>query len=157
VKIVGRGRPRIRFDAAEVALLGQLFDELEGLLDPAEVGLQSDEAVQDRLFPAAHDNASVADEFRGLTEDTLRSERRERIGACRADIADAAEVGLDDPDVVRRWLQVLNDLRLVHGTRLGVSEDDDLDIDPDDPEQIPRLVYHWLSGVQDLVVRSVMN
>jgi hypothetical protein len=151
----------MRFDPAEVALLRQLFDELEELLDPPDPGAEDpdrEDAVLERLFPAAYtDDVPAANEFRDLTEDTLRSERLERIEACRADVVDGGQFGLDDPDVVRRWLQVINDLRLVHGTRLGVSEDDDPEIDPSDPEQLPRLVYYWLSGLQDLVVRSVMD
>jgi hypothetical protein len=39
----------------------------------------------------------------------------------------------------------LNDLRLVLGTRLDVSEDDDFDtIDPDDPDAPAWSVYHYL-------------
>jgi hypothetical protein len=149
----------MRFEQAEVALLGQLFDELDALLEPTQA-LASDDDVQDRLFPPAYDDDAAATEFRELTEDALRSERRERIQLCRADLADSAEVDLTDPDTTRRWLQVLNDLRLVHGTRLGITDDDDPGadpVDPDDPTHLPRFVYYWLSGVQDLVVRAVMG
>ena len=37
------------------------------------------------------------------------------------------------PDEVRAWLGVLNDTRLVFGTRLGVTEEE-RELDPADPE-----------------------
>ena len=67
-----------------------------------------------------------------------------------------AHLDLTDPADATRWLQVLNDLRLALGTRLGISEDDD-EPDLDDPEQQPRLLYHWLTAVQDTVVQHLMG
>src|SRR5690606_41096726 len=44
------------------------------------------------------------------------------------------EGGEVDEETLSSWMWALNDLRLVLGTRLDVSEDDDpMDIDPDDP------------------------
>jgi hypothetical protein len=49
---------------------------------------------------------------------------------------------------------VLNDLRLALGTRLGITEDDDHVVErPDDP----RVVYYWLTGIQDAVVQALMR
>ena len=52
------------------------------------------------------------------------------------------------------WLTALNDLRLVLGTRLDVSEDD-LDVDPDDPEAPAHAVYHYLGMLLSEVVDAL--
>jgi hypothetical protein len=148
-----RGRLRLHLEAPEADLLRRLFDELEAVLDGG-----ADDAVLRRLNPAAYrdDDRAEAD-FRELTADALRGARDERIEACRADLARSSDVDLGDPDAGRRWIQVLNDLRLALGTRLGVTEDEHPEIDPHDPAAQPRLVYHWLTAVQDSVVQGLMR
>jgi hypothetical protein len=49
-----------------------------------------------------------------------------------------------DRDQVDAWLGTLNDLRLVLGTRLEVTEDTELDVPDDDPHAQALLVYGWL-------------
>jgi hypothetical protein len=156
VKITRRhGRLRMHLEPVEIDLLTGLFDELDALLD-GEAG--PDDAVLRRLNPVAYPDDEAAEaEYRNLTEGSLRSERNERMAACRADLARSADVDLADPDAGRRWIQVLNDLRLALGTRLGVTEDADRDIDRDDPQAQPRIVYYWLTGLQDSVVQGLMR
>ncbi len=161
---VGRrkGRLRLRLEPVEVALLQSLFDQLEAVLDgdDATDGTDGDgaDAIRRRLVPDGYrDDPKAAAEFRRLTEDTLRAERDERIAACRDELDDSGDVDITDPDVARRWIQVLNDLRLAFGTRLGVTEDDRPYVDPDDPDAELRAVYHWLSAVQDSVVSELMG
>jgi hypothetical protein len=149
-----RGRLRLRLDPVENVLLSRLIDELDTML--AEPVGEDD--VLKRLYPAAYRDDSEAElEFRSLTETSLRTERTERIAACRADLAQSDEIDLTDEDAGRRWIQVLNDLRLALGTRLGISEDDDHDLDPSDPQTQPRVVYYWLTAVQDSVVSGLMR
>ncbi len=171
MKVSGRfgrhGRISLRFDAVEVDLLTELLDDLEGVLEgsPQSPG-ESDSAVLERLYPAAYrDDDRAEAEFRSLTESSLHSERNERIAICRSELAGpsnrgpVAEIDIADAEVARRWLQVLNDLRLTHGTRLNITEDDDSDdtFDSSDPAHRPKLVYYWLTAVQDSVVRAVMH
>ena len=151
------GRLRLRLEPVEVDLLGSLFDQLGAVLDGTDGGREGDD-VRRRLVPDAYQDDPAAEaEYRTLTETTLRQERDERIAACRAELATGGEVDLTDPDAGRRWIQVLNDLRLAIGTRLGVTEDDDHDIDPFDPDVQLRAVYHWLTAVQDAVVVELMR
>ena len=155
---VGRrkGRLRLRLEPVEVQLLHSLFAQLEAVLD----GPDGDgaEAIRGRLVPDGYrDDPKAADEFRRLTADTLRAERDERLAACRAELAGGGEVDITDPDAARRWIQVLNDLRLAFGTRLGVTEDDRPYLDPDDPDAELRAIYHWLSAVQDSVVSELIG
>ena len=150
-----RGRLQLRLEPAEVELLTSLLDEMDGLLDgPAD----PDDPVLQRLNPAAYPGDPAADaEYRTLTDDSLRAARGDRMAACRAELAASATVDLAEPDVAERWIQVLNDLRLALGTRLGVTEEDDRDIDPTDPDAQPWLVYYWLTGAQDAVVHGLMR
>ena len=153
---VGRrkGRLRLRLEPVEVQLLQSLFDQLESVLD----GADGSDAIRRRLVPDGYrDDPEAADEFRRMTSDTLRSERDERLAACRAELETSGEVDITDADTARRWIQVLNDLRLAFGTRLGVTEDESPYLDPDDPDAELRAVYHWLSAVQDSVVSELMG
>jgi hypothetical protein len=151
-----RGRLRVAFDPAEAELLSGLLDELDDILAGTA---DADDPVLQRLYPAAYrDDDEAAVEFRTMTESGLRGERNARIATCRAELAEPGEIDLGEPEAATRWIQVLNDLRLALGTRLEVSEDDDqLDIDPTDPADRPRLVYHWLSAVQDGLVTALMG
>ena len=147
------GRLRLRLEPVEVDMLLSLLDQLEAVLDE-----DADDEVRQRLFPSAYrDDAGAEAEYRELTESTLALERSERIGACRAELAHDSDVDLSTPEASRRWIQVLNDLRLALGTRLGVSEDDPPDFDPDAPDGQIRAIYHWLTAVQDSVVGALLH
>ena len=147
------GRAVLRLDPDESQLLAKLFDELAALLADDD----ADDAVHQRLNPAAYrDDPDAQAEYRGLTEASLHGQRDERLEACRADLAAGGEIDLADADAARRWLQVLNDLRLALGTRLGITQDDERDFDPDDPAAQPWLVYSWLTAVQDAVVHTLL-
>jgi hypothetical protein len=152
VKVSARhGKVRLRLEPAEVTLLESLFAELATMLsDEAESG----DPVVERLFPAAYaDDTQAEADFRSLTHQSLRSERMDRISLCAGELARSRDVDLSDPETGDRWIKALNDLRLALGTRLGVTEDD-YAVVPDDE---PRLIYHWLTAVQDSVVTALMG
>jgi Domain of unknown function (DUF2017) len=155
VKVSGRrGRLRLRLEPAEADALAQLFDQLEIV---AGADADPDDAVRRRLFPAAYpDDERAQAEYRDLTEESLRTERHERIEACRGELAGGGDIDLVG-DAGQRWIQVLNDLRLAIGTRLGITEDDDQRIDPAASDQDPRLLYYWLTAMQDAVVQALMG
>jgi hypothetical protein len=140
----------------EGVLLGSFLDDLADTLD--EDALEPDDPVRQRLFPAGYqDDEAASAEFRSLTEESLRADRSERARRCSAELAEGlAELELD-ADAGQRWIQALNDLRLSLGTRLGITEEDDGYLDPDDPDAQRRAVYHWLTGVQDSMVRALMG
>jgi hypothetical protein len=149
----GDGVALLELDPEEAELLSLLFVELAALLDEED----ADDAALRRLNPAGYRDDPVAEaEFRSLTADGLRAERDERLDACRDDLAAGAGIDLTDPDTARRWLQVLNDLRLALGTRLGVTQDGQPDIDPADPAAQPWIVYVWLTAMQDAVVDTLL-
>jgi hypothetical protein len=54
------------------------------------------------------------------------------------------------------WLTALNDLRLVLGTRLDVTEElFDVEIEPSDPRGEELALYAYLSWLQEHVVRAL--
>ena len=124
---------------------------------PALESEDADDPVVRRLYPAGYrDDDAAQEEYRGLTEDTLRRERSDRVALCAGELAGDGPIELDDADTARRWIQVINDLRLTLGTRLDITEDEP-DFDPTDPGEQPRVVYYWLTALQDAVVTQLMR
>jgi hypothetical protein len=157
-----RGAIRMRLDPVEVQLLASLLDDLAGLYVELDEGLSG--PVRERLFPLANrDDAEIAREFRELTESALLQSRSDRLGQCRADLGvGKADVELDE-ESADRWLTVLNDLRLSIGTVIGIGAsgsegaDEDGELDPADPLLEAKLTYHWLTAMQDSLVRAAMD
>jgi hypothetical protein len=61
-------------------------------------------------------------------------------------------------DQARDWLRALNDVRLMFGVRLEVTEDFEeqmAELDPEDPRVAAFEVYAWLGAVQDSLVRAI--
>lgn len=97
-----------------------------------------------RLFPVAHANDPEAEaEYRSLMGDELLRKRLDALDEVEATI-DAPSLTEEQADL---WIGVVNDLRLVLGTALDVSEDDDRIIDPDDPDAASRWAYQYLTVV----------
>ena len=135
-----------------VGLIGQLRDEISA--DGRAEHLR-------RLFPAAyHDHAEHEAEYQRLVHEDLASTRLaslvtvgELLG--RDAGSDQLPLGEDDLDALMR---ALNDLRLVIGTLLDVSEGaDDEDIGPDDPDFGHFQLYGYLGWLLEGVVRARMG
>ena len=155
MKITRRhGGVRLHLDTLETAVLRRLFSELANALHRDT--LDAEDPVRQRLYPAAYpDDEAAAAEFRELTEGSLTEERLERVAACRREL-DRGPIPLDD-EAGDRWIRVLNDLRLAVGTRLEVSEDEQPDLPPEDPDAAQWATYYWLTGLQDGLVRALMG
>ncbi|HEX8094077.1 DUF2017 family protein [Jatrophihabitans sp.] len=139
---------RVDLTEAEAAVLAGMLDDLaDALAEPDP----SDPVIQ-RLYPDGYsDDDEASREYRELVQGDLQADRISRLRACRAELpAGAGRMALDD-EAVDRWLRVLNDLRLGLGTRLGVTEEADLD------ESQPAVqIYAWLTAVQDLLVTHAL-
>jgi uncharacterized protein DUF2017 len=140
------GRVRLHFQPHEAALLLELLDELEGLLEDPE-----DPALR-RLFPPAHTDRESEEQYRSLVGDQLLAGRAKALATVRDTL------GSDrlDPDQADAWLRALNDLRLVLGTRLDVSEEIDWEaVDLQDPRGRDLAVYGYLSWLQEQLVEAL--
>jgi len=151
VKVATRGGARMIFAREEAEVLS---DVLRGSQD--EIGaIDRPGPVTERLYPAAYEDTEAATEFRQLTQGDLRDSRLARLTECADELdATGGEIPLTG-EVADRWIRALNDLRLLLGTRLGVTDDYDHDVDARDPQAPQHALYSWLTAIQDLVVRSL--
>jgi hypothetical protein len=110
-----------------------------------------------RLLPDGYsDDEAAAKEFRELTEGSLRAHKSETAQRVLDSLpAEGGPVCLDQ-DTTRAWLSALNDVRLVIGTRLGVTEETDHP-DPADPGAPGYELYRWLTLLQELLVEATIG
>jgi Domain of unknown function (DUF2017) len=149
-----RSVTRLTLEPFEAELLIALLDQLEQLVE----AMAADDAPTRRLFPAGHrDDPQAAAEFRELTELSLREGRRQRYGLMRTELPAGGGVTEITGETSQMWLAVLNDMRLALGTRLGISGDEPVETAPDDPDHGAHAVYHWLTALQDSLVRAAMR
>jgi hypothetical protein len=139
---------RMEVTEAEVALLEGLLSDFAHTVTAPD---HRDPVIR-RLYPDGYtDDPEAAREYRELVERDLQAERIARVHACRAELPPGGGRVSLDADATDRWLRVLNDLRLGLGTRLGVTEDEELD------ESQPAVqIYSWLTAVQDLLVMHAL-
>ena len=104
--------------------------------------LGTDDPSLHRLFPPAyHDDPERDAEYRHLMREELVNRRLESLGV----VEETIDAELITEEQLMAWLKVINDLRLVIGTRLDVTEDRDLTpetVAPDDP-RLPLIVQYW--------------
>ena len=144
----GDGTYTLYLREEERALIAAIVPDLRGLLadDP------NDEMLT-RLFPTARpDDPEAEAEFRGMVRDELVTKRLSRLDI----VAELAEATVLDQEQLAAWLGCVNDIRLVLGTRLGVTEDDEFDDDPevDDPESVARSAYWYLGWLLEHLVEA---
>ena len=153
-------------DEIEALVLRQCVGELLELLGEADrdqdplaalVGMPTGDVAPPadpalaRLLPDAYaEDPAAATEFRRYTDADLRAGKRAAARTVLATVAEGGGEVLLDRDQADAWLGCLNDLRLVLGTRLEVTEQTDLDeLQPDDPRVQPLQVYGWLAYLQE--------
>jgi hypothetical protein len=131
------GRFELRLSGAERHLLRELPGELRALLRSA-----SDDPSLRRLFPPAYgEDPGAESEYRELMHGELLEKHHEALAVLER----TAENESLHAAEVDAWLSALNDLRLVLGTRLGVTEDlYEGNVDPDDAQLAVFLYLTWL-------------
>jgi Domain of unknown function (DUF2017) len=141
------------------------LEDLEALLGnagpsgPAGSAAPPDDPVLARLLPDAYrDDTEAAGEFRRFTEQELRSGK---VAAAQTVLDTLPEEGgrveLTEQDA-QAWLRALNDVRLVLGVRLDITEDTaqrSEELDPADPRSAYLWVYDWLTYLQETLVRAL--
>jgi len=112
-----------------------------------------------RLLPDAYtDDPEKAGEFRKYTESSLREAKKYFAQTLLETLPPAGGKIRLTGDQARDWLRALNDIRLMFGVRLEVTEDfeDQLaGLDPKDPRLAAFEVYGWLGAVQESLVRAL--
>lgn len=143
------GRWDLNLGAPDRDLLAALADQLLEMLDE-----EPDDPALRRLAPTAYlDDPEREAEFQLLAGDELRASRRASLEvACS--VANATV--LDDAEVTA-FVQAVNALRLVVGTRLDVAEDDDGPTGPDDPDARLWFLYDFLNHLLYNAVDSLSS
>ena len=141
-----KGEFRLRLSPAERELLRSLPGELRVLL----ASERRDPSLR-RLFPPAYeDDREGESEYQRLMADELLEDRREALRV----LEETVERDRLRADELEAWLRALNVLRLVLGTRLGITEDFDGTVDEDDPDTHELAVYAYLTWLQEQLVEA---
>jgi hypothetical protein len=140
----------VEIDPEQRDLLRGLPAQLRELLANGEA--ETDAALR-RLFPTADlDDAAHAAEFDRMVRDDLTEQRRSAIAAMERTI-DADRLSEDE---LLGWLGVVNDLRLVLGTRLDVREESGPeDFEGADPRAHAYALYAYLSYLEEQIVEAL--
>jgi hypothetical protein len=138
-----------------------VFAELEKQFsqpDEPDPELSMDPVVA-RLLPDAYrDDPEKAGEFRKYTESSLREAKKYFAQTLLETLPPSGGKVRLNGDQARDWLRALNDIRLMFGVRLEVTEDFEEQLaalDPKDPRAAAFEVYGWLGAVQESLVRAL--
>ena len=141
----------LRLNADERAIIVRLLDELAALLSDPD-----GEAMTRRLFPVVHrDDPDQEAEYQRLMRDELVSSRLAGIATVKTVLTgerNAKKVAFDEGQLVA-FMQAVNAVRLVLGTLLDITEDDE-----DRPENalVPEYqLYGYLSWLLDSAVHAL--
>lgn len=146
IKRTGQGDFELRIPPQERDILATLPSRLRELLG-------SDDPAVGRLFPPAYedDPARQAD-YEALVRDDLTAQRLRSLQI----MEETLRANRLDEEQVNAWLGALNDLRLILGTKLDVSEDTDPDDIPDTDEQAPAYaLYYYLGWLEEQIVEEL--
>ncbi len=147
------GRYSLRIDDQERLLLEHLIPQLRELLMATGPSGAVPDAAR-RLFPVAYvDEENLEAEYQSLMRDDLLRHRLEQLELLEETLSrdQVTEEQLD------AWIGSVNDLRLVLGTRLDVSEEDPPVLDPTDPNSAPYAVYLYLGDLLGELVAARMD
>ncbi len=142
-----RGDFQVRMPPEEREVLRSLPSQLRELLDD-----DGDPSLV-RLFPPAYPDDPLANvEYEQLVRHDLMAGRLAAIRTMEATI-DADRL---DEDQLVAWLGAINDLRLVLGTRLDVTEEMyDRPVPEDDPRAPAFALYGYLGWLEEQVVEAL--
>lgn len=139
---------RLALSEQERALLGVLATRLRVALDAGDASTR-------RLHPPAYpDDAEAEEAYRAMTRDDLDASRAARLRTFERTLA-AERL---DPHEAEAWLGTLNDARLVLGTALEVTEDDEpLRWDLDDEDALERLAFLYAGFLEEQLVAELAS
>ena len=141
------GTFQLRMSDDERDLVASLAGQLRDLLVSDETdGLE-------RLFPPGYaDDPEREQEYQQLTHDELLTKRLASVDVVEQTVS---QTSLDE-EQINAWMGAVNDLRLVLGTRLDVSEDME-EIALDDPRAPAFAVYHYLTHLLAEIVDALAD
>ena len=149
------GRIAAALSDVEADAIARVAEDLGGAVEQPDDGMY-------RLFPTAYpDDAEKQESFASLTRDDLVAAKAAAARTTAASIAAgsrargrwSAEL---DEETAGAWLSVLNDARLILGTRLGVTEDTDHRPLPEGDVRAPaHNMYLYLSALEEYLIEAL--
>jgi hypothetical protein len=163
------GKITLELDAAELEVLSQLFDQMADLLEDPESEVHADPLAKllnmtgstqisedpalARLFPDGYsDDEHASADFRRFTEQDLKARKVVALNTARESLKDWQGKSSITQQQALDWLKALNDLRLVLGTRLEITDERDRDYDSDEPG---FHLYNYLTYLQGTLIDAL--
>lgn len=145
-----RGTFELRIPEPEREVLRTLPEQLGALLDGAD---PVEDPAMRRLYPAAYlDDPEATAEFDGFVRDELTAQRKASIDT----MARTIEASRVNEDELTAWLGAINDLRLVLGVRLNVTEESRPEEFAGEPErESSYALYAYLSYLEEEIVEAL--
>jgi hypothetical protein len=144
------GTFEVRLPDGERQVLAEILPQLRAALE----GDASADPGFKRLFPVAYaEDAQHEAEYRELVGDELVAKRLAQVDTVLATV----QADRISEDELFAWMGAVNDLRLVLGTRLDVSEETDLDVEPNHPDAPVYGLYAYLGFLLELLVDAAAN
>lgn len=142
------GQISVRLEDTMRALLRQVSEELR------EVLLVDDDSQVRRLYPTAYpDDEELEQGYQDMVHDQLLMQRLDGIDQLQATVDDET-ISIEVADA---WMTTINQVRLVLGTQLDVSESDLEKLDEADPAATGVVVYQVLSHVLEELTRARLS
>lgn len=163
------GKLTLKLDAAEQGVLLQLFEQMGGLLEVADNDADSDplasllnmsgstqisdDPALARLFPDGYSNdAHASADFRRFTEQDLRAHKVAALATVCKTLSDWKGKSTITEQQAQDWLKAINDLRLVLGTRLEITDESETDFEADEPG---IHLYNYLTYLQGTLIDAL--
>jgi MoxR-like ATPase len=125
---------------------------LRGVAASTRERLRDDDPALRRLFPPAYDDGESEREYQELTRGQLTAGREQALELLEATVENAVL----SPEEADAWLRALNDVRLVLGTELDVTEDLDWEaVGPEHPRLAELSLYAYVSWIQEQLVEAL--
>lgn len=128
---------------------------LRSLPDQLRELLGTDDPALRRLFPPAYtDDPARQKEYEGLVSPELTRERLDALAIVERTV-DASQLSQEE---ITAWLGALNDLRLILGTRLEVTEElYEEGLPEDDPRSPAFALFAYLGWLEEQIVEALAS
>ena len=160
------GKLTLKLDDAELGVLSQLFEQMAELLEhpESEAGTDplakmlnmsgstqiSEDPALARLFPDGYsDDEHASADFRRFTEQDLRAQKLAALTSVRDSLSGWTGKSSITAQQAQDWLKAINDLRLVLGTRLEITDEVEMDFEADEPG---IHLYNYLTYLQGTLI-----
>ena len=163
------GKLTLKLDDAELGVLSQLFEQMAELLEhpESEAGADplakmlnmsgstqiSEDPALARLFPDGYsDDEHASAGFRRFTEQDLRAQKLAALTTVRDSLNGWTGKSSITAQQAQDWLKAINDLRLVLGTRLEITDEVEMDFEADEPG---IHLYNYLTYLQGTLIDAL--